>query len=345
MIKAEKFGICNGQQVTAYTLYGKKCEFTVMDYGATLVAVRVPDKNGVFKDVLLGYDSIEDYVNNDGYFGASIGRVANRVGGAKFTYLGKEYDLFANDGLNSLHGGKCGFDKKIWKADIVGDSVIMTYTSPDGEEGYFGELQVEAEFKIVDDCGVSITYTAVTDSESAVNLTNHAYFNLNGEGNGDILGHYMQINSSCITEIDSALIPNGRYIDVINTPFDFNKLKRVGDEVNAKDAQLEYAGGYDHNFVLDRKSDDGLAAVTVGDLSGIVMKTFTNQNGLQFYCGNFLDGKKGKGGKIYNKRCGLCLEAQSFPNALNVENFGKPIIRAGETYRNEIKYVFSVERA
>ena len=340
MIKAEKFGSINGRQITEYTLYAKGAEFSVIDYGATLTSVSVPDKNGRMTDVLLGYDTLEGYLKCGGYLGASIGRVANRVAGAKFSYGGREYRLFANNGENSLHGGKMGFDKRIWRSDIAGNSVIMTYHSEDGEEGYFGDLDVEVAFKIVEGTGVSITYTAFTSSESAVNLTNYAYFNLNGAGSGSILSHTMQINSTCITAIDGELIPNGDFIDVVGTPFDFASPKKIGEDIEKQNAQLIFAGGYDHNFVLDGKGEDGLSAVTAGDASGIVMKTFTNQNGLQFDSGNGLSAV-GKGGMKYGRREGFCLAAQSFPNALNVENFGSPVIRAGEVYRNEIVYAFS----
>lgn len=340
MVCVEDFGTISGVVVKKYTLFGSGIEVDLINYGARIVGVRVPDKNGVMTDVVLGYRTLEEYMRYDGYLGASIGRVANRIGGASFSYGGQEYKLFANDNSNTLHGGKEGFDKKVWNAEVIGESVVMTYVSEDGEEGFFGKLEVEAEFFIDGEKGLNIVYTAVTDSESAVNLTNHAYFNLNGEGSGSVLGHSMCIKSSCITPVSSDLIPNGEFRDVNDTAFDFTKFKTVGKDVDADDEQLRFAGGYDHNFVLDLKEDD-LCAITIGDKSGIVMKTYTNQNGIQFYGGNFLTLRMGKSGKLYDRRDAFCLEAQSFPNALNLSTFGSPIIRAGEVYRNQTAYRFS----
>ena len=339
MITVEEFGTIFGCPVKKFKLEKAGIEAEIINYGATVTSVRVPDKNGDMTDVVLGYRSVEEYDRYDGYLGASIGRVANRIGGAAFNYGGVDYKLFNNDNGNTLHGGKEGFNKKIWNADVVGESVVMTYVSEDGEEGFFGRLEVEAEFFIDSERGLNIVYTAVTDSESAVNLTNHTYFNLNGEGSGTVLGHLMEIKSSCITPIDKALIPYGEFLDVAGTPFDFTSPKAVGRDVEAVNDQLSFAGGYDHNFVLDQK-DGSLAAITVGDKSGIVMRTETNQFGLQFYGGNFLTLRMGKSGKLYDKRDAFCLEAQAFPNALNVSAYGSPVIRSGEVYRNEIVYRF-----
>ena len=338
MIKTENFGVY-GKPIKKYTLSCGVMEVDVTDYGATLLAIRVPNKNGVMTDVVLGYDNVEGYVTNEGYLGASIGRVANRIGGARFEYCGVEYKLYPNDNGNTLHGGKEGFDKKVWNSEVIGDSVVMTYSAKDGEEGFFGNLDVEVEFFIDENRGLNIVYTAVTDSESAVNLTNHVYFNLNGEGTGSTQEHGMQIKSSCITPVDSKFIPHGEFMSVEGTPFDFTSIKPIGRDIEADNEQLAFCGGYDHNFVLDQKDADGLACVTVGDKSGIVMETYTNQNGVQFYAGNMLC-NVGKGGKVYAKRNGFCLEAQSFPNAVNCSEYGSPVIRAGEVYKNHIIYRF-----
>lgn len=338
MIKTENFGVY-GKPIKKYTLSCGVMEVDVTDYGATLLAIRVPDKNGKITDVVLGYDRIEEYVTNGGYLGASIGRVANRIGGASFEYFGTEYKLYPNDNGNTLHGGKEGFDKKVWNSEVVGDSVIMTYSAKDGEEGFFGNLDVEVEFFIDENNGLNIVYTAVTDTESAVNLTNHVYFNLNGEGSGDILGHSMMINSSCITPVDNKLIPHGEFMSVEGTSFDFRVAETIGKRIDNAEEQLKFCGGYDHNYVLDEKPIDGLACITVGEKSGILMQTYTNQNGVQFYAGNMLC-NVGKGGKVYQKRNGFCLEAQSYPNALNVSSYGSPVIRAGEIYKNHIIYRF-----
>lgn len=336
------FGVHNGKLVKKYTLEKNGMSASVIDYGATVVSIKTRDKYGVYVDVVLGYDTLEEYENNGGYLGASIGRVANRVANAGFTYNGVRYELHDNDNGNSLHGGKEGFDKKVWNSYVEGDAVVMNYTSEDGEEGYFGTLSVTATFFIDDDNGFHIVYNAVTDSESAVNLTNHTYFNLNGHGGGSICGHEMKINSSCITSIDENLVPFGEFLSVEHTPFDFRSFKTIGRDISLECEQLEIAGGYDHNFVLDEK-DGMLAAETIGERSGIKMQTFTNQNGLQFYGGNFITPVAGKGGTRYDFREGFCLEAQSFPNALNVENFGEPVLRYGEVYENEIIYRFSTD--
>lgn len=339
-MKVEFFGEHNGTPVKKYTLEKDGMSVSVIDYGATVTSIVVPDAYGVKTDVLLGYDSLPEYENNAGYLGASIGRVANRVSNAAFSYNGKEYKLFNNDEGNSLHGGKEGFDKKVWNSYVDGDEVVMNYTSPDGEEGYFGELRVCVRFFIGNERDFHIVYNAVTDTESVVNLTNHAYFNLNGQGGGPIAKHQMKINSSCITAVNENLVPYGEFADVEGTPFDFRQPKIIGKDVNVENAQLEIAGGYDHNFVLDLK-DGQIAAETIGDRSGIKMVTKTNQNGLQFYGGNFILPVAGKGGTRYDYREGFCLEAQGFPNSLNVEKFGQPILREGEVYENEIVYAFS----
>lgn len=344
MITKTEFGVYEGEIVHKFILKKGDMEVSLSNLGATILGVRVPDKNGKTTDVVLGYNSVEEYSRYDGYLGATIGRVANRIGGACFTYNDVEYTLFANDNGNTLHGGKIGFDKKVWNSEIIGESVVMTYSSPDGEEGFFGNLDVEVEFFIDDDNGLNLIYTAVTDTESAVNLTNHVYFNLNGEGSGSVCGHTMQIKSSCITPVDERLIPCGQFMDVKDTPFDFTSLTAIGERVENDHPQLKVGGGYDHNYVLDEKELDGLSAVTIGDRSGVVMQTYTNQNGIQFYGGNFLTLRMGKGGRLYDKRDGFCLEAQAFPNSLNVTNYGSPVIRAGEVYRNVITYRFSTNK-
>ena len=339
-MKVELFGEHNGKPVKKYTLEKNGLTVSVTDYGATILSVKTHDKYCVPVDVVLGYDTLKEYETNGGYLGASIGRVANRTSGSAFTYNGKEYKLFDNDNGNSLHGGKEGFDKKVWNSFVDGESVVMNYTSIDGEEGYFGTLNVTAKFFIDEEKGFHIVYNAVTDTESAVNLTNHTYFNLNGQGGGSSCGHTMQIHSSCITAINEHLVPYGEFIDVEGTPFDFRTPTLIGRDVSEENEQLRIAGGYDHNFVLDEKVGM-LAAETIGERSGIEMQTYTNQNGLQFYGGNFITPVSGKGGTRYDFREGFCLEAQAFPNALNVERFGAPVIREGEVYENEIIYRFS----
>ena len=329
------------QEIVKYTVYGNRGEFSVINYGATLVSLIVSDKRGSATDVVLGYDDLSSYVSGRERFGGSIGRVANRIGGARFSFGGKDYKLSANENGNTLHGGFNGFDKRVWKSYAQGDKVVMTYFSEDGEEGFPGSLEAIAEFYYGDDDSVNIIYTAETDSESPVNLTNNAYFNLNGEGKGSIEDHTLEIRSSCFTPIGGNLITTGEFRDVYLTPFDFTRPKKIGADIDAADEQLVFAGGYDHNYVLDLKEND-LAAIAVGDKSGIAMKVYTNQNGLQFNSGNLIKNERGKGGGIYARRGAFCLMPQSFPNALNVPSFGQPIIRNGEIYFSRTVYSFSV---
>ena len=329
------------QEIVKYTVYGNRGEFSVINYGATLVSLIVSDKRGNATDVVLGYDDLSSYAAGTRYFGGSIGRVANRIGGACFSFGGKVYELSANENGNTLHGGFKGFDKRVWKSYARGDRVIMTYFSEDGEEGFPGALEAIAEFYFGEDNALHITYTAETDSESPVNLTNHAYFNLNGEGKGSIEDHTVEIRSSCFTPIGGNMITTGEFRDLSSSPFDFTRPKKIGADIDAEDEQLAITGGYDHNYVLDLKEND-LAAIAVGDKSGIAMKVYTNQNGVQFYSGNFLGKERGKGGRIYDRRGAFCLMTQSFPNALNVPSFGQPIIRNGEIYQNRTVYSFSI---
>ncbi len=342
MITSEYFGEYDGKTVKKYLFTDGFISVELCNYGATLLSLFVPDKNGVPTNVLLGYKTLEEYVRYDGYLGATIGRIANRTGGASFVYEGKEYKLYANDGENSLHGGRVGFDKKVWNANIFDDHLVMTLESPDGEEGYFGNLDVEADFFIDSDHSFNIVYTAVTDTESAVNLTNHAYFNLNGEGNGNVLEHSLKVNASCVTIVGDKHVSTGEFLDVNGTPFDFTVPKAIGKDIEARHPQLETCGGYDQNFVLDLKDYDGLAAVAIGDKSGVKMSVYTNQNGMQLYTANMLGLRKGSGDRLYDKHDAFCLEPQSFPNALNLTSFGQPIIRFGEVYTNQIKYLFTI---
>ena len=329
-----------GQEIVKYTVYGKRGEFSVINYGATLVSCIVPDKAGKRTDVVPGYGDLLSCAAGKNSFGATTGRVSCRTSGEKFPFSEKNHSLFPNENGNAPHGGSKGFDKRIWNSFASGNKVTMTYFSKNGEEGFPGALDVIAEFYLDENDALHITYTAETDSESPVNLTNQAYFNLNGEGGATIEDHLLTIFSSCITSVDRDLIPTGEFKDVSGTPFDFIRPKKIGADIEGEDEQLKNAHGYDHYFVLDEKEND-LAAVAVGDKSGIELKVFTNQNGLKFYSGDFIQENNGKAGKAYGARSAFCIAPQCFPNARDLASFGQPIIRNGEIYQNRIVFVFS----
>lgn len=345
--KREHFGrLADGTAVDIYTLTNASgLEARVMTYGAILVSLKVPDRNGVLADVNLGFDSLAGYLGTHPYFGAVIGRYANRIAKARFTLDGVEYRLAPNNNGNTLHGGVKGFDKVVWKAAPVkvayGTGVKLTYLSKDMEEGFPGNLSVTVVYTLTDTNELEIRYEATTDKATPVNLTNHAYWNLKGEGQGDVLDHRLQIEADKITAVDSAanLIPTGEIIPVAGTPFDFTSPHAIGDRI----AQVE--GGYDHNFVL--RSGGGalaLAARVEEPASGRALEIWTDQPGIQLYTGNFLDGTIiGKGGHAYGKRFAFCLETQHFPDSPNQPNFPTTILEPGQTYRTVTVHKFSVK--
>jgi len=347
-INPEKFAqTVDGKQVKLYTLVGQNgIGLKVTNYGARIVALCVPDKNGKPTDVVLGYDNLNDYINRpQTYFGAAIGRYANRIGDAKFTLDGVNYNLVANDGKNSLHGGPKGYFAVVWNAKKLSDSKIQfTYHSPDMEEGYPGDLDVTVTYELTPQNGLKIDYKATTDKETVLNLTNHSYFNLSGEGSKTILDHVMMLNADSITPVDSTLIPTGIIESVTGTPFDFTKPTPIGERINADNTQLKYAGGYDHNWVLNNKSNDvALAATVYSPVSGIQMDVLTDQPGIQFYTGNFLNGQEiGKSGKPYERRSAFCLEVQHYPDSPNKPQFPTTTLKPGQTYQHECIYRFSV---
>jgi len=339
--------VIDGKQVALYTLENDNGIIVqITNYGGRIVSLIVPDKNGNKADIVTGYDNIKGYVNDKSFFGGIIGRYGNRIGKGKFVIDGKEYQLPLNDGPNSLHGGLKGFDYKVW--DVVKatkDSLVLQYISVDGEEGYPGNLKVEVIYSINNNNELKIDYKAETDATTVVNLTNHAYFNLSGHDNGDILGHLLMINGSKITPVDSTLIPTGEFMNVEGTPFDFRKLQPIGARINDDHIQIKYGKGYDHNWVLDKDSNEmSLAAELVDTISGRVMEVYTTEPGIQFYSGNFLDGTiVGKNGISYKYRHALCLETQHFPDSPNKPSFPSTILRPGEVYKSTTIYKFSVK--
>jgi len=334
-IKTESFGQTrDGQAVSLVTMTnGKGLCAEVTNYGATLVAMRVPDRNGKSADITLGFDNIEPYIRGCPYFGATVGRYANRIGKARFVLEGIEYKLAANNGPNHLHGGKKGFDKVVWKiehaeADAKRAILKMSYLSKDGEEGYPGNLKCRVTYTLTADNELKLGYEATTDKTTIVNLTNHSYWNLAGQGNGDILAHELMLNADRYTPVDEGLIPTGEIRAVEGSPMDFTKPMAIGSRID------EVAGGYDHNYVL--ASGGGalaLAARVYEPISGRVMEIFTTEPGVQFYTGNFLDGSiTGKAGKVYRKHYGFCLETQHFPDSPNKGEFPSVVLRPGEKY-------------
>jgi aldose 1-epimerase len=352
MMNKESFGKTReGQAVDLYIFTNANgVEVRAMTYGGIIVSLKVPDRSGKLDDVTLGFDSLDGYLAGHPYFGAIIGRYGNRIGKAKFTLDGTEYKLAANNGPNHLHGGLKGFDKVVWQAepfdkkDSVG--VVFSYTSPDGEEGYPGNLRVKVTYTLTDKSELIFDYHATTDKATPVNLTNHTYFSLAGPGRRDILGHDMMLNADNTTPVDSTLIPTGEIKSVAGTPFDFRKPTPIGARIDAEDEQIKYGPGYDHNFALNRKGDGlSLAARVVEPTTGRVMEVHTTEPGVQFYTGNFLDGTlAGKGGHVYKWRFGFCLETQHFPDSPNKPSFPSTILRPGKTYTSRTVYTFSIEK-
>lgn len=339
-MKCSIFGNIDGKQVKLYTITAGDITAEILTYGGVVRSLIVPDKNGKPTDVCLGYDTVEEYMNNEGYIGALIGRVGNRIGEGKFMLNGKEYNVGLNDNGNSLHGGVKGWNTKIWDDEVVNDTTLkLSIVSPDGEEGFPGTIKVEVVYTVIKDRGLKIDYKAVSDKDTVINMTNHAYFNLNGQGNGDILGNTLMIDADAIVPVDEKLIPHGEIMKVQNTCFDFRTEKAIGKDIETDDIVMKYCGGYDVNFCLN---GDGYRKVTVakGDLSGIVMSVYTLEKGIQLYSGNFLKGVKGKGGAVYNKRNGFCLETQNYPNAINCPEYPSMVLKAGEEYLTTTEYVF-----
>jgi len=335
----------DGKEVKLYTLKNKQgASVSITNYGGRVVSLMVPDKNNKLTDVVLGYDSIGTYrKKGEPFFGALIGRYGNRIGKGKFTLDGKTYSLQLNDGPNTLHGGADGFFSKVWDAkQLDGQKLELTYISKDGEAGYPGKLEVKVVYTLRDDNALQMDYLATTDKATVVNLTNHAYFNLSGEGNETILDHELMIDANAYTPVDSTLIPTGKLQPVAGTAFDFNKAKAIGKNIEDKDEQLKFGKGYDHNFALTHHDGKTPVATVKSPVTGITLEVYTTEPGLQFYSGNFLTGadKDGKGGKSYPHRSAFCLETQHFPDAPNHANFASTVLKPGETYQTSTTYKF-----
>lgn len=337
----------DGKKVELFTLKNKNnVTAAITNYGGRVVSLIVPNKEGSFTDVVLGYDKLESYrKEGEGFFGALIGRFGNRIGKGKFVLDGKAYHLELNDGPNSLHGGKNGFFAKVWEAKQVNENTLeLNYVSVDGEAGYPGNLTVKVTYTLTDENALKIDYVATTDKKTVVNLTNHAYFNLNGEGDSTILDHKLMINANAITPVDATLIPTGVLMSVEGTPFDFNRPTLIGSRINDDNEQLKSGKGYDHNWVLNKKKGLQNVASVSSSKTGIVMDIITEEPGLQFYSGNFLTGKDtdGKGGKSYTYRSAFCLETQHFPDSPNQASFPTTVLKPDDTYRTTTIYKFSV---
>lgn len=339
--RAAAFKTADGEAVDVWTLrnaHGLRAR--VLTWGATLIGVEVPDRAGKMADVTLGFDAVERYAQPHPFFGGIAGRYANRIARGRFTLDGRAVNVTTNSGPNHIHGGKRGFDKRVWQAEARGpDAVRFSYTSADGEEGYPGKLRVAVTYKLTDANELWIAYEATTDQPTVLNLTNHAYWNLAGAG--DVLGHELRLNAAHVTAVDSALIPTGEFLAVAGTALDFTKTKTVGRDI----AQLKgegLPGGYDHNYVIDAKYGELAVAAEVYDpASGRTMRVLTTQPGVQLYTANYLKNVAGRGGQTYGPHAGLCLETQHFPDSPNHPNFPSTVLRPGETFRSLTIHEFS----
>jgi aldose 1-epimerase len=337
----------DGQQTDLYILTNKNgMESAISNYGGTVVTLKVADRNGKIDDVVLGYDKLEDYAAGKAYFGATVGRYANRIAHAKFTLDGVTYTLPKNDGDNHLHGV---FNKRVWNAKDVsgrdGQALELTYVSKDGEDGFPGNLSVKVVYTLTEQNELKIDYSATTDKDTVLNLTNHCYFNLAGQGNGDILQTQLMIRADRFTPVDATLIPTGELRSVKGTPFDFTTSTVIGARIDQNDEQLKLGKGYDHNWVLNNATPGSLfaAAQAYDPHSGRLLEVSTTEPGLQLYTGNFLDGIRGKGGKVYNRRYAFCLETQHFPDSPNHPQFPSTVLKSGQRFHSTTVYKFTTK--
>ncbi|MET0981615.1 MAG: aldose epimerase family protein [Telluria sp.] len=333
----------DGRAVSVFTLVNKAgMSIRILDFGGIITEIHVPDRDGNFADVALGFDTLEPYCGDSPYFGALIGRYGNRIARGRFTLDGQAYELPVNNGKNHLHGGTPGFDRVLWDARIEGSELVLAYRSADGEQGYPGTLDATVRYSLGEDNEIVVRFSAVTDRATPVNLTQHSYFNLAGVG--DILGHELMLDADAFVAIDADLIPTGSLAPVAGTPFDFRSAHPIGAAIDAPDAQLGHGGGYDHCFVLNKPQEKALtrAARVYEPHSGRVLELFTQEPGVQFYSGNFLDGSLQGKGRAYAYRSGFCLEPQHFPDSPNQPGFPNTILRPGDTYETESRFRFSV---
>lgn len=345
-VMSRPFGVASGgQPVVLYTLSNGTTEVDISNYGATMVAIRTPGADGMVRDVLLGYDDVTGYETKGQYLGAVIGRNGNRIKNSEFEINRKHYQMTPNEGANNLHSGPNGFESRIWNAGITanenGEALEFTLFSPDGDQGFPGNLQVCVRYSLTDDSALVLEYFAKTDADTVVNLTNHSYFNLNGNGSGTILNHRLKLYADFYTPVDETCCPNGEILSVKGTVFDFTDFKVIGEEID-RVPDFAATGGYDHNFILRTKERQmTLGAQVVGDQSGILMEMYTNQPAVQFYAGNAIADVTGKAGFQHAPRVGFCLETQCPPNALANPHFPSPILRAGDVYNYTTIYKFS----
>lgn len=351
-IEKSPFGtLPDGQTADLFTLRNQHgMEVKITNYGGIITHINVPDRNGKMADVVLGFDSLAPYLQEHPYFGAIVGRCGNRIANGHFSIDGQSYQLATNNAPSHLHGGLKGFDKYLWqpetKVENGNATLSLERVSLDGEEGYPGELHVRVDYTLNNHNELRMNYTARTNKPTHVNLTNHAYFNLTGDANQTILSHELQINASHFTPVGETIIPTGEIASLDNSPLDFRTAKPIGRDIGAEDVQIKYAGGYDHCWVLDKGPDNlkpQLAATAYDPATGRVLEVLTTEPGIQFYTGNFLDGTLvGKGGIVYQKRAGFCLETQHFPDSPNQPNFPSTLVKPADTYRTTTVYRFSV---
>ena len=340
-IETHPFGTTkDGREVCAYTLKNDSgMSAVILDYGCTIQSLTVPDCTGRPVDVALGYNTLAEYEQNNGYLGAVVGRVGNRIGGGRFTLNGYDYTLEANDRGNALHGGLKGFDKQVWSAAVNGDELLLERVSPDGEAGYPGTVHVTVRYRLDEDNTLRITYDALSDADTLLNLTNHTYFNLSG--GATVLGHELQIFADHFLEADENCLPTGRLIPVGDTPFDFRERKRIGRDIQQPDEQLARGKGYDHNYCLSDKGEWKRAAYLLCRETGIEMACLTTQPGVQFYSANGLTERQGKHAAM-GPRGGICLETQVWPDAIHHEGFPSAVVRAGQPFHSQTAYKFGV---
>lgn len=342
MIKKTYSFVYDGQTVDVYTLKNAMgMELDIMTQGARIIRLTAPDRNGKMGDVIMGYATPEEYMAKSGYYGAFIGRYGNRIGGSKFTLNGVEYNLYANNGKNNLHGGKVGFDRKIMNAEIVGDTLVFSYLSPDGEEGFPGNLDMKVSYTLTDDGAVVIDYFAKSDKDTVCNLTNHAYFNIGDDD--DILEQVLDIKSSRMTPVDDELITHNDYMDIDGTPYSFKGGVKLGKNMFSSDHMIALCNGFDFNYCIDRETENDLelCATVYDEKSGRFMECFTTLPGVQLYTSNTVAGMKGK--KVYPNHSALCLETQCYPNSPNCPDYPTTTLKAGEEYKTQTVYKFSVK--
>lgn len=342
-LQIQEFGsLKNGQKVRLFTMENEAgMSASVTEYGANLVALNVPDKNGELRDVVLGYEDVTGYEEGGASIGATVGRNANRIGGASFVINGTTYTLEQNDNGNNLHSGPEVYNKRIWEVETQEDGkVVFLLHSADGDQGFPGNLDIRVAYELTEENVLQITYDGVPDQDTVINLTNHSYFNLNGHDSGKVLGHQVMVNADFFTWADAQSIPTGELVEVTGTPMDFRSAHAIGEEIDADYEAIRLGNGYDHNWVLKNHGEFDKVAQAEGEVSGIVMEVWTDLPGVQVYTANFLDGEKGKDGAVYGKRDAVCFETQYFPDAVNKENFESPVCKANERYHTVTAYKF-----